>query len=129
MVFDFDSAIVLNAIITDYVENGNLNKVEEIFTQQEQEDPNCPPPVQAARFPYPDPFRTWAEDILFRIAAAQTGKGASARPESRQGSGRRILHRYSAAFSHNTAYLQPFLWFFTSILTVADRRSRSGPAR
>ena len=38
MVFDFDAAIVLNAIITDYVENGNLNKVEEIFTQQEQED-------------------------------------------------------------------------------------------
>ena len=38
MVFDFDAAIVLNAIITDYVENGNLNKVEEIFSQQEQED-------------------------------------------------------------------------------------------
>ena len=38
MVFDFDGAIVLNAIITDYVENGNLNKVEQIFSEQEQED-------------------------------------------------------------------------------------------
>ena len=38
MVFDFDSAIILNAIITDYVENGNLNKVEEIFSEQQEED-------------------------------------------------------------------------------------------
>lgn len=38
MVFDFDAAIVLNAIITDYVENGNLNKVEEIFSEEQQEE-------------------------------------------------------------------------------------------
>jgi len=38
MVFDFDSAIVLNAIITDYVENGNLNKVEEIFSEEQEEE-------------------------------------------------------------------------------------------
>lgn len=38
MVFDFDAAIVLNAIITDYVENGNLNKVEEILDQAEKEE-------------------------------------------------------------------------------------------
>lgn len=38
MVFDFDAAIVLNAIITDYVENGNLNKIEEILGEEEQEE-------------------------------------------------------------------------------------------
>ena len=38
MVFDFDGAIVLNAIITDYVENGNLNKVEEIFSEEQEEE-------------------------------------------------------------------------------------------
>lgn len=37
MVFDFDSAIVLNAIITDYVENGNLNKIEEILSEEQTE--------------------------------------------------------------------------------------------
>lgn len=35
IILDQDAACFLNAILTDYVENGNLNKVEEVLETEE----------------------------------------------------------------------------------------------
>lgn len=35
LAFDIDAATLFSAIISDFVENGNLNKVEEIFETEE----------------------------------------------------------------------------------------------